>query len=104
MTKLYLNASCIENSIDNINNAIDYINNAIYYSSLLKIPNDFEYLQYLKQLYSQNISSRDSLINKKQILEKDVSKYKKIEKENCFNFSKISILNIIARNSLKKQK
>lgn len=102
MTKLYLNVSGIDNSIDSINIAVDNLNKAIYYSSLLKIPNDFEYLQYLKQLCNKNISSRDTLAKKKQILERSVSKYKKIEKENYSNFSEISILNITARNGLKK--
>jgi hypothetical protein len=102
MTKLYLNTNSIENSLYNINFAIDNLNKAIYYSNSLKIPNDFEYLQYLKQLCSKTITSRDSLVSKKQILEQSVSKYKKIEKENSDKFSEISILNITTRHGFKK--
>lgn len=99
MANLVLNDEEIQNTIARFNVAIDNLNKAIYYSGSLNIPDEFEYKQYLKQLNGKNISSRDSILSKKQILEQSVSRYKKVEKENYNNFSEISILNVTNRNS-----
>lgn len=103
MSKLYLDSSNIQNYVINdLDIAIENLNKAIYWPGTLKIPDDFQYAQYLKHINSKNYNSMSRLSESKNKLQKSIASYKKIEKENSNGFVEIDILNIPVRNSFNK--
>ncbi len=103
MTKLVFDYNNI-NDISNgpITRAIDDLNKAIYDVGNLKIPNDFEYAQYLLNLPNENIAIKDSLIQKKTIIDNALKNYCKVQSVNYNLFSNTGNYVIYKRDGLKK--
>ena len=103
MTKLYLNEAVIQNSIiPTLNTAINNLNQAVNGVGTLKIPEDFVYAYYLKQLCNKNFNSMQTLRDKKQKLEDSINNYKTIEKVGIEKYTDIRMLQIPTRNVFKK--
>ena len=100
MTKLYIEENTIENNVvPKLEQAIIKLNKSISGVGSLIIPNDFEYVEYLKHLLDNNYDILVILKERKEKIEQCIKKLKKAEKTNTEFYSEMKILDIPLRNS-----
>lgn len=103
MTKLKLNKTIIYNEvIPPVEKSINYLNDIINNIGILRIPNDFEYAEYLKNLISEIKRLSVDLEFRKNKLNNSVKAYSKLEKENANLAFDVKNVRITSRKGILK--
>ena len=81
--KLYLNSTGVRiNILGKLDNAVSKCNTSIYDVGYLRVPYNFEYAQYVKEIFNDIERLKNNLVDKKQKIQNSISGYEKIEKNN----------------------
>lgn len=95
MVKIYLDSSNLKTSVvSKFDSSITYLEKVKTKLLELKCPDDFEYLQQIKQLYQNNESDLSCLKSIRNSLNNIILNYSKVQKENTnvLNEFKIGIV------------
>jgi len=101
MTKIYVNYTALENNVlYDVNNSLVQLKKAINDIGTIRVPYEFEYAQYVKNIFDKNLSTYNKLMSKKNKIEKIVSNFKLVEKNNFEMISRIAAIDLDYRKKI----